>query len=334
MANFDNIRLEKGLYHTGSFTKALESIDPSENYKGTALDGLDAYQRQLKRFDIKVSGSSSDVVDKFFKTSDSATLFPEYVSRAVHQGMIEADHLSKIVATVSNIDSLDYRSIVSRPSEDDLALKPVAEGAYIPQTVITAQENLVKLHKRGRMLVSSYEAIKHQRIDLFTVMLKQIGAYIAKAQLEDAIDVIINGDGNDNEADSISAKTSGQIEYADMVEMWSALDPYKLTTIIANNADAVNLLNLSEFKDSVAGLSFHSTGKMITPMGAEIIMTSTAMNKNIIGLDKSYALEMVKAGDVMTEYDKLIDRQLERATITSTAGFAKLINEATVLLDF
>ena len=42
---FDNIKLEKGLYSTGkSFTEALESIDPSENYAGTELEGLDAYQ--------------------------------------------------------------------------------------------------------------------------------------------------------------------------------------------------------------------------------------------------------------------------------------------------
>ena len=68
MANFETIRLEKGLYTSGNFTKALESIDPSENYKGTSLEGLDAYQRQLKRFGIKVGGASSDVVEKFFKT--------------------------------------------------------------------------------------------------------------------------------------------------------------------------------------------------------------------------------------------------------------------------
>ena len=34
--NYDNIRLDKGLYTTGkSFSDALESIDPSENYIGT-----------------------------------------------------------------------------------------------------------------------------------------------------------------------------------------------------------------------------------------------------------------------------------------------------------
>ncbi|MBQ3602429.1 MAG: phage major capsid protein [Clostridia bacterium] len=330
MANFDNIRLEKGLYCGGSFTRALESIDPSENYKGSSLEGLDAYQRQLKRFDIKVSGAGSDVVEKFFKTSDSATLFPEYVARAVHQGMQEAYVLPKIVASVTKIDSLDYRSITSIPTDDDKALKDVAEGALIPQTVVKTRENLVKLRKRGRMLVASYEAIRFQRLDLFTVTLRQIGAYIAKAQLADAIDVILNGDGNSNSAAETAASSS--LSYADIVNLWKDLDPYEMNVLIANNADAVSMLNLPEFKDSAAGLNFHATGKMITPIGAELIRSGSLESGKIIGLDKNCALEMVKAGDVMTEYDKLIDRQLERAAITSIAGFAKIFTDASRVL--
>lgn len=328
MANYDNIRLEKGLYCTGSFTSALESIDPSENYKGSSLEGLDAYQRQLKRFDIKVSGAGSDTVEKFFKTTDSATLFPEYVARAVRQGVEEANHLPQIIASVTNIDSLDYRSITSVPTDEEKELVAVAEGEAIPETTVKTRDNLVKLHKRGRMLVASYEAIRFQRLDLFTVMLRQIGAHIAKSQLADAIDTIINGDGNDNAAASTAAISSGNLTYADIVNLWKDLDPYEMNVIIANNADAVNMLNISEFKDSAAGLNFHATGKMITPIGAELIRSSAVPAGTVIGLDKRCALEMVKAGEVMTEYDKLIDRQLERAAITSIAGFAKIFTDA------
>ena len=48
---YDNLKLEKGMYHEAgrSFTQVLESRDPSEQYRGTALEGLDAFQRQLKR---------------------------------------------------------------------------------------------------------------------------------------------------------------------------------------------------------------------------------------------------------------------------------------------
>ena len=53
----------------------------------------------------------------------------------------------------------------------------------------------------------------------------------------------------------------------------------------------------------------------------------------IIGLDNRYALEQVRAGDVLVEYDKLIDRQLERAAITSIAGFGKICDGAACVLN-
>ena len=52
----------------------------------------------------------------------------------------------------------------------------------------------------------------------------------------------------------------------------------------------------------------------------------------MIGLDKRYALEMISAGEVQVEYDKLIDRQLQRAAITSVSGFAKLYPDASKVL--
>ena len=51
-------------------------------------------------------------------------------------------------------------------------------------------------------------------------------------------------------------------------------------------------------------------------------------------MDKTCALEMVKAGEVMTEYDKLIDRQLERAAITCIAGFAKIFTGASYKMTY
>ena len=167
----DDLKLDKGMYSVAgkSFTAVLESEDPSERYKGTALEGLDAYQRQLKRFGIKVKGSGSDVVDKFFQSAQSAVLFPEYISRTVRQGMEEADLLPAITATVTSIDGMDYRSITSVPEKSKKELKRVEEGAEIPQTTIKTQENLVKLHKRGRMLVAPYEAVRYQKLDLFSV---------------------------------------------------------------------------------------------------------------------------------------------------------------------
>ena len=332
MSYFDNIKLEKGLYASGNFTKALESLDPAENYKGTSLEGLDAYQRQLKRFGIKVSGSASDTVEKFFKTSDSAVLFPEYVSRAVRQGLEQTDILPGIVASTTVIDGMDYRSITSIPSEEEKELKTVKEGAFIPETSIRTKENLVKLKKRGRSLVASYEAIRYQRLDLFTVTLRQIGAYIARTLLKDAIGVIVSGDSG-NAAQVIESETPGTLAYSDLVGFWNGFDPYELNTVIAAPEIMAAMLNMEQFRDAAAGLNFHGKGDMITPLGAKLLKSSAVETGTLIGLDKSAALEMVKAGEVMTEYDKLIDRQLERAVISCTAGFAKIFDGASKVLS-
>ncbi|MBQ6600715.1 MAG: phage major capsid protein, partial [Clostridia bacterium] len=309
---FDNIRLEKGLYTTGkSFTQALESIDPSENYQGTELEGLDAYQRQLKRFDIKVSGRNSDTIEKFFKTSDCAALFPEYISRAIAQGIQEADLVSKIVATTTNIEGLDYRTIACTPADEELP-PVVAEGAEIPETKIATQENLVKLHKRGRILSASYEAIRFQRLDLFTVTLKQIGAAIARAQLSDAIAALMGTDEHNPEPEALNAAGS-TLTYGDLVDFWNKFSPYNLTTVIASPDVLSQLLKMSEFRDAYTGLDFHSTGKLVTPFGAELIRYDELPAGRLIAVDKNFALEKVQAGTVTTEFDKLIDRQLERA---------------------
>lgn len=325
---FDNIKLEKGLYTTSKgFTASLEELDPSENYIGTDYEGLDAYQRQLKRFDIKVSGTGSDTISKFFATTDSAALFPEYISRAVQQGLEEEDTLHKIIATTTNIESLDYRAIESVPTEEEKELALVAEGETIPETTIRTKDKLTKLKKRGRMLVASYEAIKFQKLDLFTVTLKQIGAYIARTQFKDAIEVITNSD-----AEQITS-ASKTVTYEELVKLWNKLSPYKATTFIASVPAIADMLSITEFKDSNAGQSFHGTGKMITPFGAEVLrVRDDTESRGIIALDNSAALEKVQAGGVITEYDKLIDRQLERAAITTIAGFSTIFSDAAKIL--
>ena len=333
MANFETIKLDKGLYGTRKgFLSELESIDPSENYKGTNLEGLDAFERQLKRFDIKLKGAGSSTVDKFFATTDSAVLFPEYVSRAVRQGIEEGKHLDSIVATKTNIEGLDYSTITSIPPADEKELKEVAEGAQIPETVIHTQENLVTLKKRGRMLVASYEAIRFQRLDLFTVTLRQIGAYIARSQFKDAVNVLIDGDDNNNPAEVVAPATAGTITYADLIKLWNTFSPYEMNTLIASPDIMAKLLAMPEFRDAPAGLNFHGNGSMITPLGAKLIK-SNDLSKKIVALDKNYALEMVTAGGVQTDFDRLIDRQLERAAITQISGFARIFADSAKVMN-
>ena len=243
-----------------------------------------------------------------------------------------------ITATVTRFDGMDYRSIASIPSEEEKALRRVEEGARIPETAIRTQENLVRLHKRGRMLVASYEAIRFQRLDLFSVTLRQIGAYIGKMHLKDAMEVIDKGDGNDNAAQRFSvgdgtiSGSGGTLSYEALVDFWSQFDPYTMNTLLVSGDMMLSMLKLPEFQNPLTGLNFQGTGTLTTPLGAKLLRCSALPEGTLVGLDKRYALEQIVGSEITVEYDKLIDRQLERAAITSISGFAKLFPEASKIL--
>ena len=69
-----------------------------------------------------------------------------------------------------------------------------------------------------------------------------------------------------------------------------------------------------------------SEGREVTVLG--LIGDTSRVDMELLG-----SLEMVESGGVIVEYDKLIDRQLERAAITATAGFAPMFGEAVCALE-
>ena len=333
MACYDTIHLEKGMYAMPgkSFTQVLEELDDSSQYIGTPLEGLDAYQRQLKRFDIHVGGPDSDRLEKFFRSTASAALFPEYVARAVRQGMESNGNLSDIVATVTNIEAQDYRAIVAEPEDGNYHMKSVDENGQLPTTYIRTQGGLVELKKRGRMLAATYEAVRFHKLDVFTVLLRQMGAFIAEGMMNDAVTTLVNGDGwNDGAA---STTLTAAITYADLTNLWCNMAPYHMTTLLGGTSAIRQIFNLTEMKDSAAGNDFHGTGRLGTPLGAQLIHLPGMTTTQLVAVDKNCALEMVQAGGILMDHDRLIDHQFERAAISTVTGFAMLFPDAAYVLN-
>ncbi|HJB56726.1 MAG TPA: phage major capsid protein, partial [Candidatus Flavonifractor intestinipullorum] len=124
----------------------------------------------------------------------------------------------------------------------------------------------------------------------------------------------------------------GTLSYDALLDFWAQFDPYTMNTMLVGGDTMLKLLKLDELQNPLTGLNFQGTGTLTTPLGATLLRTSAVPAGKLIGLDKHYALEMVSSGDVLVEYDKLIDRQLERAAITSISGFAKLYQDASKVL--
>ena len=272
------------------------------------------------------------------QAAPSATAAAQAASEAVKQmdtTMLTEEDKKSIEEFVKKIDVNNSDHVLLYGAD---AQKKIADFSDSALATIRTKDNLIHLNKRGRMLVASYEAIRFQKLDLFSVTLRQIGAYINRMHVADAIDVICNGDGNKNGADRYTvgttpiAGTAGTLSYDALVDFWSQFDPYTMNTLLVGDAMA-QILKLEEMQDSTAGLGFQGTGKLVTPMGATLLRSSAVPSGTIIGLDRQYALELVRGSEVLVEYDKLIDRQLERAAITSISGFAKVFQPASKVLQ-
>ena len=322
--SFENIKLEKGMYGVcdKSFTNVLESLDPSEDYRGTELEGLDAYQRQLKRFGIKVAGAGAHIVDKFFQCSESAVLFPEFISRGIKKGMEINNVIPEIISTKVITNGIDYRPL--QTDAESVSSNAVSEAGTLSQISIRNDTSVIKLKKYGHVLSTSYEALRLQNLEVISVILRRIGMSFVNYQLKELV----------NALDSYSTTTVSSLTYDSMLTLWKNLKPYTMNVILCSYKTAKDLLSLTEFRDSNAGLDFHGTGKLINPLGAKIVCTNNITDDLVVGFDKAFAFQMLQMGDLVVDYNKIIDKQLENSSISLTFAFFKMLSGSVKGLNY
>lgn len=314
---YNDIKLEKGLYNLSgkSFTAALEELDPTSAYCGTPLEKLDAFERQLKRFNIRVKGSDCDSVEKFFTSTESAVLFPEFVTRSIRKGFDDTI-LSSVCAVKTVVNSGQYLGCVL---DDSTAYDVCSQGETLPTATVTESSAATVLAKYGRLISASYESIRQQRLDVFGVMLRSVGVRLAAAVVKKAVEVLADG------ADEVSTT---ELTYADLAELYGKFESFDMTTVIASPALAAKIAAMDQLSDSSAD----ADGRFILPFGSELIKTSAAGADTIIGIDRDYALEFITSTELVMETDKLIDRQLDQMTASITCGFRKITPVAVKVL--
>ncbi|MCI5794607.1 MAG: hypothetical protein MR022_06675 [Ruminococcus sp.] len=314
---YNDIKLEKGLYNLSgkSFTAALEELDPTSAYCGTPLEKLDAFERQLKRFNIRVKGSDCDSVEKFFTSTESAVLFPEFVTRSIRKGFDDTI-LSSVCAVKTVVNSGQYLGCVL---DDSTAYDVCSQGETLPTATVTESSAATVLAKYGRLISASYESIRQQRLDVFGVMLRSVGVRLAAAVVKKAVEVLADG------ADEVSTT---ELTYADLAELYGKFESFDMTTVIASPALAAKIAAMDQLSDSSAD----ADGRFILPFGSELIKTSAAGADTIIGIDRDYALEFITSTELVMETDKLIDRQLDQMTASITCGFRKITPDAVKVL--
>ena len=204
----------------------------------------------------------------------------------------------------SKIDGMDYRSICAE--------EPNLIKGSLSCLQIKTNENLCLLHKRGRCLETSYEALRFQRISVFSNMLKQIGRFIRKMQLFDALMAIESVDCKER-----FTLNQGEIDLTDIHSIAERLDTggFNLNVLLGSTT------TVSKLKEKFGDTLRYDNGSLYLG-NIKVIPTFDALMCKIAGIDSNYALEMVECGGIEVDYDKLIDKQFERTSISCRAGFS------------
>lgn len=322
---YNEIKLEKTLYNISgkSFTQALSELDPDDIYKGTELEGLDAYERQLKRFDIKINGSDCDTVDRFFATADSAILFPEFVRRQVLLGFNEAFSLSQFAASIVVNDDSCFSSLSVTVNTGG---NTVAEGTNLP-TITVKTKASDSASKIGRVMEITYEVLRKKRIDTFAVILKQLGATIARSANDKLTTDVI---------DSVTTEvetTKQTFNYSTLVELWQSMEGFEMDTILCSKERFGKILQFDEMKNLVAtGISAENS-TIVTPFGVTVKAVAGMTSKKIIGLSSKYAYEIVYGSDMVVDIGKLISTQYDQIGSSIMLGISRFNDNAVGIIS-
>lgn len=337
------LELEKELYQEAknkkmSFSEYLELKDPSGEYGDSGIGKLDAFQRQMMAHGLQVKGKDIATLEDFFRTSSSSILFPEFVSRNVQVGMnmgkLEAS-VDDIVSTTSQIDSASIKSAEFDLDNSKTEYSRVAEGSEFPTIKIRLKEKTIDLKKIGVRIESSYEALRRTKLNVVAIGFQAIGRNLATKTVKEALETLINGDGNSNPAGSIAASTAGTIAYDDLINLEMAFEIWENEIIIGNKTTVIKLMQMTEFKDPLIAKEFILTGKFISPFGNTLLMNSGLPDGLLLGFNKKAGIEqIVESGSSLVEEDKLISKQLNETVISKVLGFSKIWANSAYYLTF
>ncbi|MFC1735122.1 hypothetical protein ACFL1X_03330 [Candidatus Hydrogenedentota bacterium] len=308
------------------------SLNYSQFFKAAGTS-VEAYCAEEFGVDLK------DVsVERFFQSDPNAKwLFPDIVRESVVAGMKRKPAYPELIIRDESVSGATYDVPYVNEDAGEEELRGVAEGAAIPESEISYGDRVVRLDKKGRGIVASYEVIRRMSVEMLRVHLMRIGERLGRNLDERLADVFVNGDSSDGSTSptTINTATSGAWVYGDIVNGFMTLgltNYFSPTHMLANSGLAQTILNMTEFKDTVL-FDFAKTGNMPSPLGAKLVPMADHPADKLTVLDRNFAVQKLTEQDVMVESDKLINQQWDRSYVSVITDFAVIYKDARVVVQ-
>lgn len=329
----------------------------NEALKSTGLDAFDAAllsQGIIIRGNEKMNVQSS-TMDAFFTTDASRILFPEFMVRTIKQSILAQPITQYLVGETQTITGdtmrqpvLDLKGTgIGEKNRDALKKRRVSEAANIPVAAIKLAEAAITIYKYGTGVKASYEVLRRTTIDMFRKQIELIAQFAAYDEADDIIDIIIKGDGNNNPATVYkrsvlnASGTAGVLDDTTLLKFLIKSFPVNFNTVVAGEDLFIQLVQTLNDANVMNGINPYVPFEMPQGIFKGLIVIydpnvpkSSAGKEQLIGLNKELAIrKIIEQNSMINEMATYANDQTKAMYITENAGFGKMYNEASAVLE-
>lgn len=311
--------------------------------------------------DDVANGMLLEAAAETFQTrSGTRILFKEVIDDII-RWKVRLDNLEtadNLVASSRTIDGpeMTVKVTLDDGDADNRGTRIVPEAGRIPVRSLSAGESKVQIFKHGSALRTTYEFERNVRLDVLTPFLARIGRELEISKAAAAMEIMINGDGNNNAAPVVTqsavtgvtgapANTPGQIQWNRFFRwlMDRAAAGVPVDTV-AMNYDAFYQWTMLFPK---SGDKTVSTAEQLNSIGIQVnrnpifdqpitpVLSSFAPAGKLIGFRKGETLEeLVQANSSIEEEERSILNQTITMTKTENTGYRLLFDDTRSVYDY
>lgn len=263
-------------------------------------------------------------------------IVPEIIRAAITTGMRKAPFYPNIIASDQSINGLQVTMPMVNMSE--AAPAKVNEAETIPLGDVSFGQKSVSLFKIGKGFKLTDEVKNYVSIDVLGIYLRDFGIQLGYAMDTLAMDVLMNGnkaDGSESAPVIGVYETTNGITYKDLLHVWvrAARMGRNFTTMIGGEDQAIEMLNLPEFKERHSGTTEATLNiKSPVPNKADFYIHPGTPDQQLLMVDTSAALIKLTAKQLMLESERIVSNQTEAVYASLTTGFSKMYQDAVLLL--
>lgn len=330
-----------------------------KNNEALKATGLDAFDAALLSQGIIVRGNEkmniqSSTMEKFFTTNESRLLFPEFMVRTIKQSIFAQPITQYLIGETQTITGdtmrqpvLDLKGTgVGLKNRKSLKKRRIAEAANIPVASLKLAETAISIYKYGLGTKASYEVLRRMTIDMFRKHVELIGQFAAYDEVDDIMDVIVKGDGNNNPAPVFKRSElnpngeSGVIDDISLLKFLIKLYPINIDTVVVGEDLFIQITSTLSDSNVMNGITPYIPFEMPQGIfkGLTIIYNpetpkSTEGKEQIIGLNRSMAIrKIIEQNSMIQESQRFANDQTQALYMTENAGFGKIYDEASAVL--